>query len=196
MLRVALLYLLISYALSFAPPTRVLYDWGRGAHHVAIKTRDIEASISFWSLFNYTLATKFRSGSARCAWLEKGEEGREGRVEILEVPPSSGDVSVVSGSVRALNLADVRNSGILGLNHIAIDVSTVAGCLSDSLALLNVTSFEKFGKGFNVLLEPRQQMIGRKVWEVCYISDNTGAVVELLNEVGKMEDGMGSEVRW
>jgi hypothetical protein len=42
-------------------------------------------SISFWSLFNYTLATKFRSGSARCAWLEKGEEGREGRVEILEV---------------------------------------------------------------------------------------------------------------
>ena len=82
------------------------------------------------------------------------------------------------------------------MNHVAIDVSPVAGCLSDSLALLNVTSFEKFGKGFNVLLEPRQQMIGRKVWEVCYISDNTGAVVELLNEVGKMEDGMGSEVRW
>ena len=82
------------------------------------------------------------------------------------------------------------------MNHVAIDVSGIRDSLSDVVREVNQTSIDKHGKGFKVLTEPRQQMIGRKVWEMCYISDNTGALVELLNEVAVLEDGAGTEMRW
>jgi hypothetical protein len=90
----------------------------------------------------------------------------------------------------------LQNERILGLNHVAVDLTSLGGSLTEALDLVNRTSVERFGLAFKVLSSPRQQMIGRKVWEVCYVEDNTGAVVELLNEAGEMEEGMGSEVRW
>ena len=43
-------------------------------------------------------------------------------------------------------MADARNERILGLNHVAIDVSKVAGSLTDTIKSVNRTSFERFGK--------------------------------------------------
>eukprot|EP00956_Cyclotella_meneghiniana_P024794 scaffold50417_cov68-Cyclotella_meneghiniana.AAC.1 len=38
-------------------------------HHIALKTRNIENAIKFYSLLGFHVETKFISGPAKCAWL-------------------------------------------------------------------------------------------------------------------------------
>ena len=55
-------------------------------HHVAVRTRDIDRAISFYSLFGFEVQHKFRASSARAAWLALPEQPGSLRIELIEIP--------------------------------------------------------------------------------------------------------------
>jgi catechol 2,3-dioxygenase-like lactoylglutathione lyase family enzyme len=200
-------------------------------HHTALKTRNITNAIEFYSLLGYQVASKFRAGPARAAWLElpqgntstSSSAAAASRLELLEVPA----YMLPSPRVRAPNLMDLPAA--LGYNHVALDVTyeiqqlqimqqqhdcdeldsmtrnTTATATSSTststttakaatttstittvtlanwMSRLNAASVERFGKTLRVALEPQQQIIGRTVYELAFLFDADGCLVELLN---------------
>lgn len=71
----------------------------------------------------------------------------------------------------------------LGLNHLAVDVtgvSTAVDSLRDFLRCLNDDSERLFQRSVKLVLPPYQQMIGQDVFELAFIHDADGALLELL----------------
>ncbi|GKY96814.1 hypothetical protein MPSEU_000640600 [Mayamaea pseudoterrestris] len=147
-------------------------------HHTCIKTRNITTAIDFYSLFGYQMEGKFRAGPARAAWLEL--EGSQHRLELIEIPSHILNERLGQRR-RALDLMERQD--LLGYNHVALDVTNqIVG--NQTLAIwidnLNKVSLERFGKSLRVALEPKQQMIGDAVFELAFLSDADGCLVELL----------------
>lgn len=108
---------------------------------------------------------------------------------------------------RAVDLT--KQEELLGLNHFALDVT---GCIprpnnddgasEDGTAFalyqlkewmddLNALSLDKFGRTLRVALEPTKRIIGREVYEMAFLYDADGALVELLNHSGRLEQEVG-----
>eukprot|EP00970_Alexandrium_tamarense_P000884 scaffold103_cov193-Alexandrium_tamarense.AAC.15 len=186
------------------------------SHHVAIKTRNIENAISFYSLLGFTVESKFVSGPAKAAWLlherclnnnnNNNNSCVKSRIELIEVP--SYMLNEPEGMKRrAVDLT--KQEELLGLNHFALDVT---GCIprpnnddgasEDGTACalyqlkewmddLNALSLDKFGRTLRVALEPTKRIIGREVYEMAFLYDADGALVELLNHSGRLEQKVG-----
>ncbi|KAL3766315.1 hypothetical protein ACHAWU_005707 [Discostella pseudostelligera] len=135
------------------------------------------------------------------------------RIELIEVP--SYMLNEPEGmQKRAINL--VERPELLGLNHVALDVT---GCIASrsndnvdddddantstdprtSCALyqlqewiddLNTLSIQKFGKSLRVAVSPTKRIIGREVYEMAFLFDADGSLVELLNHSGTLEQEM------
>jgi catechol 2,3-dioxygenase-like lactoylglutathione lyase family enzyme len=194
------------------------------SHHAAIKTRNIENAIDFYSLLGFRVETKFVAGPARAAWL-KHEDRRPGaqhssssddpkfRIELLEVP--SYMLEEPEGMKKsAIDLT--KRVELLGLNHLALDVTdciprSVGGesaessdgntCrlyqLQDWMDDLNALSIDKFGKSLRVAMAPSKRIIGREVYEMAFIFDADGTLVELLNHSGRLrQDVADGWVPW
>eukprot|EP00980_Cylindrotheca_fusiformis_P028309 scaffold22591_cov125-Cylindrotheca_fusiformis.AAC.5 len=154
-------------------------------HHTAIKTRNITVAMQFYGLLGFEPKTKFRAGPARAAWLEQQCGSPTGAIlELIEVP--SHMLNEPEGmKARAIDLS--QRQSLLGLNHFALDVSTSVkenemSSLAEWLDFLNEKSVKQFGKNLRIALEPQQQLIGRGVYELAFLYDADGALVELLNK--------------
>jgi len=189
-------------------------------HHTAIRTRDIETAIKFYSLFGFNVETKFRSGPARASWItnrddsfalqstdEDGEEGevvRKGRtdntacrLELIEVPAYI--LQEKEGErKRSINL--LLNESYLGLNHFAVDVTSYIKSLGKTeyygldqfLDHVNSLSLKKFGKTLRVAVKPRQQVIGSQVYELAFLYDADGTLFELLRYIKELDQTVES----
>lgn len=160
-------------------------------HHTAIRTRDIEAAMSFYSLLGFQETCKFRAGPAKACWLSLPEGGA--RLELIEVPRHLWREP--NGRPRAPDL--MSQSTVLGLNHVALDVTLQiqsAGMLSlgEWLTALVEKSWEEFEKVPRVALEPEERIIGQSVFEVAFIYDADGSLVELLHEKSQLKQPMSS----
>jgi len=201
------------------------------SHHVAVKTRDIEVAIQFYSLLGFLVETKFVTGPARAAWLLHGNPDDDNddstktiksRIELIEVP--SYMLNEPEGMKRrALDLT--KRDELLGLNHFCLDVTNciakppttsngdgslisninaVTTTISDSssscklynlqewLDDLNKLSISTFGKSLRIALQPIKRIIGRDVYEMAFIYDADGTLVELLNWSGRLEQEVSS----
>ena len=183
-------------------------------HHAAIKTRNISTAIDFYSLLGYQVICRFRAGPARAAWLQLASSLTASteddasltaadpircRLELIEVPSyvlnetSSG---TTDRRIRAVDL--MQRQELLGYNHVALDVTAqirsggMKGGLSEWMQRLNDTSLERFGKSLRVALHPRQQMIGRSVYELAFLYDADGALIELLHHQRDLEQTIES----
>mmetsp|Transcript_621 Transcript_621/g.922 ORF Transcript_621/g.922 Transcript_621/m.922 type:complete len:328 (-) Transcript_621:208-1191(-) len=168
-------------------------------HHVAIKTRNITIAIQFYELLGYQVDVKFRAGPARAAWLclqpttNDATTTSSSRLELIEVP--SYMLNEPPGMKRrALDL--MSKPELLGLNHVCLDVTLAVQqqqhrCqenttssppkLKDWLEKLNQQSITTFGKSLRIALEPQQQIIGQNVYELGFLYDADGTLLELLN---------------
>ena len=176
--------------------------------------------MQFYSLFGYVPVAQFRAGPARAAWLELDPTthpfSNAARLELIEVPsymlPQQQQLGKKPPATRAPNL--MESPALLGYNHIAFDVtrqvnqlrknnttttttttrtavsSVPATSLAGWIEALNQTSLERFGKTLRVALPPRQQMIATTVYELAFLYDADGCLVELLYEVGKTTSSM------
>ena len=179
---------------------------------LTIRTNNIERSISFYSLLGFFPIAKYTVNFQRAAWLrlvasanEKNHEkkalGNEQKkhndrissnfvLELIQVP----DPPLAHSKV--LNLIDEKNKNVIGINRFCIDVTDIIRNridlfprgLSDWLEAVNKQSQEKFGKKIKILEEPFQQMIYRQIIETCYISDDSGVVLEIMNRLRLMKD--------
>ncbi len=195
---------------------------------MAVKTRNIENAIKFYSLLGFHVETKFVAGPARAAWLLHGVDGHDhststikSRIELIEVPDYM--LNEPEGKIkRALDLT--KREELLGLNHFCLDVTqcipkptnaggdgslisnidatttTVSEDGSSSCSLynlqewlddLNELSISTFGKSMRVALQPTKRIIGRDVYEMAFIYDADGTLVELLNWSGRLEQEIG-----
>lgn len=168
-------------------------------HHVAIRTRNITLAIDFYGLLGFEPITKFRAGPARAAWLQQritnSTTKSNTRLELIEVP--SYILNEPEGMKRrALDLFERQD--LLGLNHFAVDVSTTIKeskdlfDLSDYLNSLNEKSLILFGKTLRIALQPKQQLIGKSVYELAFLYDADGSLVELLNKEKELPQDIDS----
>jgi catechol 2,3-dioxygenase-like lactoylglutathione lyase family enzyme len=164
-------------------------------HHTAIKTRNITIAIQFYGLLGFEPSVKFRAGPARAAWLEhKLSPGSGGRLELIEVP--SHMLNEPEGMKRrAVDL--MQRQEALGQNHLAFNVtpsiqSMGFESLSEWIHSLNQRSLASFEKALRIAVEPRQQLIGREVYELAFLYDADGALVELLHRQKELPQQISS----
>ena len=176
-------------------------------HHIALKTRNIENAVNFYSLLGFRVETKFISGPAKCAWLVHSNDENDNnasstimsRIELIQVPAYM--LNEPEGMKRrALDLA--KREELLGLNHFALDVTANiprsldesekgSSCeiyqLKEWMDDLNQESIAKFGRSLRVALQPTKRIIGRDVYEIAFLYDADGALVELLNHCNTLK---------
>lgn len=160
---------------------------GMVMHHTALRTRNISNAIQFYSLFGFIVSSRFRAGPARAAWMElDGPHPQQCRLEIIEVPSYLLHEQPGVSRQRAPDL--MNRQEILGFNHIALDVTTLIESNDENVTSLqqwidelNRKSVEMFGKTLRIALPPRQQMIGQLVYELAFLYDADGCLVELLH---------------
>jgi len=178
-------------------------------HHIALKTRNIENAIKFYSLLGFHVETKFISGPAKCAWLIHSNDDQNdnnnapgaitSRIELIQVPAYM--LNEPEGMKRrALDLT--KREELLGLNHFALDVTANiprslnevekgTSCevyqLKEWMDDLNQESIKQFGRSLRVALQPTKRIIGREVYEMAFLYDADGALVELLNHCNTLK---------
>lgn len=177
-------------------------------HHTALKTSNITIAIQFYSLLGFNPVAKFRAGPARAAWLSftnttHATSQLQPILELIEVPahmiPASSNTNTSTTTPpRAPNL--IKYPTILGYNHVALDVTTQirqhntsntdtnstqqTATLQDWLNSLNEKSMQQYKKTIRVVVEPRKQIIGPYVYELAFLMDADGCLIELIHQIG------------
>ena len=187
-------------------------------HHMAMKTSNIEMSIAFYSLLDFYPVAKFRSGPARAAWLEHQPHGsgigdkespdnnigsNADRIELIEVPEEilyeGMDVEARKQVPRKRALDRISNPAVLGWDHMCLDVTDSIRAMSTNnlqgwIDALNSRSQSKFGKDLRVALQPRVKVFGKGKYELAFIYDADGGMIELVNLVS--DSGSEMESSW
>lgn len=148
-------------------------------HHISIRTADIIKAIAFYERLGFTVKERFTTGYTLACWLE----GLGGRLELIEIP-------------EPLPAPDAfSDEHYVGYYHISFDMSNYT---TDLLTWLNQLkdSFEQAAletpqhfQPLKVLLEPQQQLIGDKIYEVAFIADSDGLPLEFTRMISKPETG-------
>ncbi|PSN15229.1 glyoxalase/bleomycin resistance/extradiol dioxygenase family protein [filamentous cyanobacterium CCP5] len=139
-------------------------------HHASIRTADIHRAIAFYELLGFTVQERFTAGITLACWMT----GLGGRIELMQVPEPR---------PAADAFADEHYTGYY---HLSFDLTELADSLPDWLDRLR-QRFLGAAEGnpnqispLKVLLEPTQQMIGPRVYEVTFLSDPDGLPLEFI----------------
>ncbi|MBD0335349.1 MAG: VOC family protein [Cyanobacteria bacterium Co-bin13] len=141
-------------------------------HHASIRTADIHRAIAFYEQLGFTVQERFTAGITLACWME----GLGGRIELIQVPEPK---------PAADAFADEHYTGYY---HLSFDLTHLAQSLPDWLANLK----QQFDQGeasgpLKVLLEPRQQIIGSRVYEVTFLADTDGLPLEFIRVIGDVQ---------
>jgi catechol 2,3-dioxygenase-like lactoylglutathione lyase family enzyme len=138
-------------------------------HHASIRTADIHRAIAFYEQLGFTVCERFTAGITLACWME----GLGGRIELLQVP-------------RPRPAADAfEDEHYTGYYHLSFDLTQTVDDLPFWLENLQ----QKFAQAaqeseqvqpLKVLLQPTQQMIGDRVYEVTFIADADGLPLEFI----------------
>ena len=95
---------------------------------------------------------------------------------------------------RAIDL--LQRPELLGLNHIALDVTEnmqqlSCNSLQEWMQQLNEKSLQLFNKTLRVAVQPQQMMIGSAVYELAFIYDADGALLELISKQEELPQAVG-----
>jgi len=136
-------------------------------HHASIRTADIHRAIAFYEKLGFSVKERFTTGYTLACWLE----GLGGRIELIQIPEPH-------------PVADAfGDEHYVGYYHLSFDLTTISSDLPAWLERLR-EDFCQEGKALKVLLEPTQQMIGEKVYEVAFIADSDGLPLEFIRVLG------------
>lgn len=162
-------------------------------HHTAIWVSNITRSMAFYSMFGFEEERRFKAGPARAVWLRvqhrKSSRGHaveetsrvfslEHYLELIEVPQYLEAITIPS-------VADTSSETKpkIGMNHFALDVSvdcTRLEGLPQFLRHLNKFSENKFDRSVRLVVAPHERIIGQDVYEVAFVADPDGVLIELL----------------
>ena len=138
-------------------------------HHASIRTSNIHRAIAFYELLGFEVCERFTAGITLACWME----GLNGRIELLQVP-------------QPRPAADAfEDEHYTGYYHLSFDLTQTTDDLPRWLDELR-DRFQQAAQSsdqvqpLKVLLEPTQQMIGDRVYEVTFIADSDGLPLEFI----------------
>ena len=142
-------------------------------HHMSIRTSNIHRAMAFYEQLGYTVEERFTTGYTLACWLV----GLGGRIELVQIPEPR---------PAADAFADEHYTGYY---HLSFDLTATTVSLSAWLADLRqafqdaATQQPDQLSPLTVLLEPTQQMIGDRVYEVTFIADADGLPLEFIRQL-------------
>ena len=145
-------------------------------HHASIRTANIHQAIAFYELLGFAVKERFTTGYTLACWLE----GLDSRIELIQIPQPKPAPDAFG------------DEHYVGYYHLSFDLTLLTDSLSNWLQKLQTTFAQAQQQNspqiqpLKILLEPTQQMIGDRVYEVAFLADSDGLPLEfirLLTEV-------------
>ncbi|MDJ0798430.1 MAG: VOC family protein [Calothrix sp. MO_167.B12] len=139
-------------------------------HHVSIRTANIYRAIAFYEQLGFQVCERFTTGYTLACWME----GMGGRIELIQIPEPKPAPDA---------FADPH---YVGYYHLSFDVTEQISDLSSYLHHLKQLFSQKARENpenfqpLVVLLEPNQQQIGNRIYEVAFIADTDGLPIEII----------------
>lgn len=139
-------------------------------HHASIRTANIQRAIAFYEQLGFTVKERFTTGYTLACWLE----GLSGRIELIQIPEPRPAPDAFT------------DEHYVGYYHLSFDLTEITGDLSSWLRQLQ-EKFEAVNQEnsnllppLKVLLQPQEQRIGDRFWEVAFIADTDGLPLEFI----------------
>ncbi|MDF5727993.1 MAG: VOC family protein [Rhizonema sp. PD38] len=139
-------------------------------HHASIRTANIHRAIAFYEQLGFTVCERFTTGYTLACWME----GLNGRIELIQIPEpkpapdSFGDEHYVGYYHLSFDLTDLTS-----------DLPSYLTNLKERFLLASQNNPEQL-QTLKVLLEPTQQQIGTRIYEVAFIADTDGLPLEFI----------------
>ena len=133
-------------------------------HHASIRTANIHQAIAFYEMLGFVVNERFTTGYTLACWLE----GLGGRIELIQIPQPK----------PAPDAVHVEH--YVGYYHLSFDLTDHTPDLSLWLTTLQDQFKQAQLPPIQMLLEPEQQMIGDRVYEVAFIADTDGLPLEFI----------------
>ncbi|MGF1570849.1 MAG: VOC family protein [Nodosilinea sp.] len=145
-------------------------------HHASIRTQNIHRAMAFYECLGFTVHERFTAGITLACWME----GLGGRIELIQVPEPAPTADAFG------------DEQYTGYYHLSFDLTerveslpTWLGRLRERLAVA-APAAENINT-LKVLLEPQQQIIGDRVYEVAFIADADGLPLEFIRVLGDVQ---------
>jgi catechol 2,3-dioxygenase-like lactoylglutathione lyase family enzyme len=133
-------------------------------HHASIRTADIHRAIAFYEMLGFAVCDRFTTGYTLACWLE----GLGTRIELIQIPEPKPSADAFG------------DEHYTGYYHLSFDLTALASDLPSWLQEFRDRAENALHAPLTVLLEPTQQMIGDRVYEVAFIADTDGLPLELI----------------
>ena len=138
-------------------------------HHVSIRTANIHRAIAFYSLLGFTVCERFTAGITLACWMS----GLNGRIELIQIPEPRPAADAFG------------DEHYTGYYHLSFDLTDSTPDLPSWLEqlqqqVLDATETNPDLSPLKVLLEPTQQQIGDRLYEVAFIADTDGLPLEFI----------------
>ncbi|MEQ8468356.1 VOC family protein [Coleofasciculus sp. E1-EBD-02] len=147
-------------------------------HHASIRTADIHRAIAFYEQLGFTVCERFTAGITLACWME----GLDGRIELIQIPEPKPAPDAFG------------DEHYVGYYHLSFDLTeTVADLpswlesLQQKLAEASSQNPDQF-QPLKILLEPTQQIIGDRVYEVAFIADTDGLPLEFIRVLATRQE--------
>jgi catechol 2,3-dioxygenase-like lactoylglutathione lyase family enzyme len=145
-------------------------------HHASIRTADIHRAIAFYEQLGFEVCERFTAGITLACWME----GLGGRIELLQVPQPRPAADAFS---------DEHYTGYYHLSFDLTDtIDDLPGWLGDLKTRFTQAAEMGNAQPLTVLLEPMQQIIGDRVYEVAFIADTDGLPLEFIRVMGTVKN--------
>lgn len=140
-------------------------------HHASIRTQDIHRAIAFYEALGFTVHERFTAGITLACWME----GLGGRIELMQVPEPRPAADAFS------------DEHYTGYYHLSFDLTEITSSLPTWLDGVRQRFADSFDGALKVLLEPQQQIIGDRVYEVAFLADADGLPLEFIRVLGHVQ---------
>ncbi|MEJ1930780.1 VOC family protein, partial [Nostoc sp. NIES-2111] len=124
-------------------------------HHASIRTANIHRAIAFYEILGFTVCERFTTGYTLACWME----GLGGRIELIQIPEPKPAPDAFA------------DEHYVGYYHLSFDLTQTTPDLPSWLTDLQerVSKVAELSP-LKILLEPTQQQIGDRIFEVAFIA--------------------------
>ncbi len=144
-------------------------------HHASIRTANIHRAIAFYEQLGFTVSERFTTGYTLACWME----GLGGRIELIQIPQPKPAPDAFA------------DEHYVGYYHLSFDLTEITPDLPSWLTSLQervllAAENQPELPPLKVLLEPTQQQIGDRIYEVAFIADTDGLPLEFIRILEKL----------
>jgi catechol 2,3-dioxygenase-like lactoylglutathione lyase family enzyme len=145
-------------------------------HHASIRTANIHRAIAFYELLGFIVYERFTTGYTLACWME----GLGGRIELIQIPEPKPAPDAFA------------DEHYVGYYHLSFDLTEITPDLPSWLTNLQERAVQAAESQpeqlspLKILLEPTQQQIGDRIWEVAFIADADGLPLEFIRVLAQL----------